>query len=74
MGNRSINKVERLSDLPAADAVYHKFCHSHFMLNGKCPSSSHVSESKRGRKADATMLEYFEMLCLWLENEEEEEL
>ena len=39
-------------DLPAADAVYHKLCHSHFMLNRKCPSSSHVSESKRRRKPE----------------------
>ena len=61
-------------DLLAADAVYHKLCHSHFMLNRKCPSSSHVSESKRGRKPDAALLEYYEMLCLWLENEAEEEL
>ena len=61
-------------DLLAADAVYHKLCHTHFMLNWKCPSSSHVLESKRGRKPDAAMLEYFEMLCLCLENEAEEEL
>ena len=44
------------------------------MLNRKCQSSSHVSESKRGRKPDAAMLDYFEMLYLWLENEAEEEL
>ena len=61
-------------DLPAADAVYHKLCHSHFMLNRKRSSSSHVSESKSGRKPNAALLEYYEMLCLWLENEAEEEL
>ena len=43
------------------------------MLNRKHLSSSHASESKRGRKPDAAMLEYFEMLCLWLENELENE-
>ena len=61
-------------DLPAADAAYHKLCHSHFMLNRKRPASSHVSESKRGRKPDAAMPLYFEMFCLWLENEAEKEL
>ncbi len=61
-------------DLPAADAVYHKLCHTYFMLNRNCPSSSCISDRKRGRKPDVAMLEYFEMLCLWLENEAEQEL
>ena len=64
-------KLNGCLDLLAADTIYHKLCHSHFMFNRKCPSSSHVSESKRGRKPDASMLKYFKMLCLWLENEAE---
>ena len=74
MGNKVETRLNGCLDLPAADAVYRKLCHSHFMLNRKRPSSSHVSESTRGRKPDAAMLKYFEMLCLWLENEAEEEL
>ena len=51
-------------DLPAADAVYHKLCHSNFMLNRKLPFSGQVSESSTGRKDDSTKLKWFNMLCL----------
>ena len=50
-------------DLPAADAKYHKVCHSKFMLNKKQPSSSNESDNKKGRKPDADMLGYFEMFA-----------
>ena len=62
-------------DLVAADAIYHKQCHSKFMLNKNLLSPCNDTDCKKGgRKPDVEMLEYFEMLCLWLENEAEEEL
>ena len=66
-------RLQGCIDLVAAEAVYHAQCFSRFMLKKeKCSTLSTVKA--QGRPEDAEMLQWFEMLCQWLESEAGAEL
>ena len=57
-------------DLVAAEAVYHSKCFSRFMLNKESQQVSAGNDNKvQGRPEDHNMLQWFDMLCQWLESE-----
>ena len=57
-------------DLVAAEVVYHSKCFSRFMLNKESHQVSAGSDNKaQGRPEDHNMLQWFDMLCQWLESE-----
>ncbi len=57
-------------DLVAAEAIYHANCYSLFLLNKRNPLLSECV----GRPVDKGMLQWFQMLCQWLESEADVEL
>lgn len=61
-------------DLVAAEAIYHSKCFSRFMLNKELEQPPIGSDSKiQGRPEDQMMLQWFKMLCQWLESEADAE-
>ena len=57
-------------DLVAAEAIYHSKCFTRFMLNKEYEQTSVGNDSKiQGRPEDQLMLQWFKMLCQWLESE-----
>ena len=63
-------RMESVSDLFAADAVYHRYCHSRF--SSKLPHTPH--KLKRGRPHQEDAMNVFEKLCDKLERECENEM
>ena len=63
-------RLEGVHDLHAADAVYHRNCHSRFVQN----LPRHKAEVKRGRPVQVDCMEAFNKLCKKLEMEGENEL
>ena len=64
-------RIGSSSDLVADDGVYHKDCLTRFLLNW--PSSDEQPKSK-GRPTNEKMLQWFNLLCIWLEVEADGEL
>ena len=58
-------------DLIAAEGFYHRTCYKRFMLNKTKIISS--NRNAIGRKIDDNKLNYFNMLCNWLDSEAEKQ-
>ena len=56
-------RMHSCNDLIAAEAVYHKVCHSRFMNNLSCS----VGDSSRGRPRMVSAMKAFEQMCYQLE-------
>ena len=66
-GERVLQKVPSCYDLAAEEAVYHNACMNKFRLDI-------LTAEKRGRPINQDMIDTFEKLWLWLENEADGEL
>ena len=63
-------KLQLISDLPAADAVYHGKCYSLFFAGRKHPSELRNEEG--GRQDDISKMKSFLDMCEWFESENDE--
>ena len=66
-----LTRISTSNDLVANVAIYHKDCLTRYILNWPF---SDVPKGKRGRSVDEIRNKWFEMLCIWLENEADGEL
>ena len=66
-GDEVHSRLMSCNDLVAEEAIYHISCMNRFRLQIK-------SENKRGRPLDSTMMENFQKICQWLEEEGDSEL
>lgn len=61
------SRVQMYSDLCAADAIYHRRCHTAFYDNRTLPETAHANTHKVGRPVDEAMTAPFDQLCDWLQ-------
>jgi len=70
-GNNVYTRLSCSNDLVADEGLYHKTCLSRFLLNWPSP---YAKNNDKGRPVDENLLQWFNMLCLWLEVEYDAEL